>query len=66
MPRSKQAERMGFAWVPEELGDMTYDEAVKIISVHESAAAEGQLCNEDTSTIEYARRRIAHISLNPN
>lgn len=59
MPRDKQSERMGFAWEPDELGDMSYEEAVAIVKDHDQRAKKGQISNEDPRTIDYARRRIS-------
>ncbi|MEJ0047061.1 MAG: hypothetical protein WDN04_13800 [Rhodospirillales bacterium] len=56
--RSALADRMGFAWEPEELPDMTLDEARKIAGDADRAAEEGRLTNEDTVTILYARNLL--------
>lgn len=56
--RTAMADRMGFAWEPEEYVDMTVDDAREIIRKDEEARAEGQIGNEDARTIIYARQLI--------
>lgn len=57
--RSAVADRMGFAWEPEELADMTVAEAREILRVDDEARASGTIGNEDSGTLDHARRLVA-------
>lgn len=60
--RTAQADRMGFAWEPEEWVDMDLDDAREIVRLEEEASAEGQIGNEDSRTVIYARQLLAAAS----
>lgn len=64
--RPAVADRMGFAWEPDELVDMDLDDAREILSKEDAARAEGQIGNEDTATLLYARQLLAAAKRPPS
>ncbi|MBP7483368.1 MAG: hypothetical protein KA788_12595 [Lacunisphaera sp.] len=62
--RTALADRMGFAWEPEELPDMTVEEAREILRLNAEALADGTIGNEDTGTLAYARLLVAEAKGN--
>jgi hypothetical protein len=57
--RSALADRMGFAWEPEELPDMTVAEAREILRKDQEDREDGTIGNEDSGTLAHARLLVA-------
>ena len=56
--RTALADRMGFAWEPEELQDMTVEEAREILRKEDECRYDGTIGNEDSGTLAHARRLV--------
>lgn len=63
--RSALSDRMGFAWEPEELPDMTVQEAREMLDKRDFEIEMGLgIGNEDTATYEHARLLVAEAKGN--
>lgn len=62
--RSAQSDRMGFAWEPEELPDMTVEEARAILAELDDSRAMGSIGNEYQATYDYARLLLSEAKGN--
>ena len=53
--RPLASDRWGFAWEPDELPDMTVEEARLLLQAEAEAQALGSFGNEDPNTLQHAR-----------
>lgn len=62
--RSALADRMGFAWEPDELPDMTVEEARQILVKEQEANEFGKIGNEDSGTLDHTKLLVAEAQGN--